>query len=63
MKRYRRRDFCFPLPHTVDEEKKEVLIYIPNGMPTVLAVPGLMKKHYPGYKGFIVSKEFDGGKK
>ena len=47
----------FRLPHVVNEEKKEVWVYIPSGFPTTLAVPHLMKIHYPGYKSCLCNRE------
>tara|TARA_B100000287_G_scaffold185130_1_gene175073 strand:+ start:394 stop:627 length:234 start_codon:yes stop_codon:yes gene_type:complete len=47
----------FRFPHVVNEEKKEVWIYIASGFPTTLAVPHLIKIHYPGYKGCLCNRE------
>ena len=47
----------FRFPHIVNEEKKEVWIYIASGFPTTLAVPHLMKIHYPGYKSCLCNRE------
>ena len=47
----------FRFPHIVNEEKKEVFVYIASGFPSTLAIPHLMKIHYPGYKSCICSKE------
>ena len=50
-------DLNFRFPHVVKEEKKEVWIYIESGFPSTYAVPILMKRHYPGYKGCICNRE------
>ena len=47
----------FRFPHVVDEEKKEVWVYIASGFPTTLAVPHLMKINYPGYKSNLCNRE------
>ena len=47
----------FRFPHIVNEEKMEVWIYIASGFPTILAVPHLMKIHYPGYKSCLCNRE------
>ena len=47
----------FRFPHVVNEEKKEVWVYIASGFPTTLAVPQLMKIHYPNYKSCLCNRE------
>ncbi len=47
----------FRFPHFVNEEKKEVWIYIASGFPTTLAVQHLMKIHYPGYKSCLCNRD------
>ena len=47
----------FRFPHFIDEEKKEVWIYIASGFPSTLAVPHLMKIHYPHYKSCLCNRE------
>ena len=47
----------FRFPHVVNEEKKEVWVYISSGFPTTLALPHLMKIHYPGYKSCLCNRE------
>ena len=47
----------FRFPHIVMEDKKEVWVYIASGYPTVLAVPILMKRHYPDYKSCLCNRE------
>ena len=39
------------------EDKKEVWVYIASGFPTTLAVPILMKRHYPEYKSCLCNRE------
>ena len=50
-------DSNFRFPHVVNEEKKEVWVYIASGFPTTLAVAPLMKIHYPDYKSCLCNKE------
>ena len=52
-----RQKTSFRFPHIVNEEKKEVWVYIVSGFPTTLAVPHLMKIHYPGYKSCLCNRE------
>ena len=52
-----RQKTSFRFPHIVNEEKKEVWVYIASGFPTTLAVPHLMKIHYPGYKSCLCNRE------
>ena len=47
----------FFLPHIVLEEKKQVWIYVENGLPTTLAIRPLMKQFYPNYESCICNKE------
>ena len=47
----------FRFPHVVNEEEKEVWVYIASGFPATLAVPNLMKIHYPGYKSCLCNRE------
>ena len=47
----------FRFPHFVNEEKKEVWVYIASGFPSTLAVPHLMKIHYPDYKSCLCNRE------
>ena len=47
----------FRFPHFVNEEKKEVWIYVASGSPTTLAVQHLMKIHYPGYKSCLCNRD------
>ncbi len=47
----------FRFPHHVNEEKKEVWVFVASGFPSTLAVPYLMKIHYPGYKSCLCNKE------
>ena len=47
----------FRFPHVVDEEKKEVWVYIESGFPTTLAVGPLMEIHYPEYRSCLCNKE------
>ena len=48
----------FPWEHFVDEESKTVYVHIPGGYPTTLALPRLIAKHFPSYKGSIASANF-----
>ena len=52
-----RQETNFRFPHFVIEEKKEVWVYIASGFPSTLAVPHLMKIHYPGYKSCLCNRE------
>ena len=47
----------FLLPHIVLEEKKQVWIYVENGLPTTLAIRALMKQFYLTYESCICNKE------
>ena len=47
----------FRFPHFIKEDKKEVWIYIESGYPSTLAIPHLMKIHFPGYKSCLCNKE------
>ena len=47
----------FRFPHVVNEDKMEVWVYIASGFPATLAVPHLMKIHYPGYKSCLCNRE------
>ena len=44
-------------PHRVDHETKEVFVYVESGYPTVLGVPYVVAKTYPGYTAKLVSKD------
>ena len=44
-------------PHKVDHDKKEVQVYVASGYPTVMAVPIIVEKLYPGYKATLVGKD------
>ena len=48
----------FPWEHYVDEESKTVYVHIPGGYPTTLALPILIERHFPNYKGSIASLSF-----
>ena len=52
-----RQNGSFRFPHVINEEKREVWVYIASGFPTTLAVPHLMEIHYPGYKSCLCNKE------
>ncbi len=42
-------------PYVIVDEDKKVLFYIPNGFPTTLIIPSLMKKYFPeGYRAIVV---------
>ncbi len=46
------------LSHTADNDKKEVYFYIPNGMPSTLAIPSIMKQHYPeDYRALVIKSK------
>ena len=47
----------FRFPHFINEEKKEVWVYIASGFPSTLAVSHLMKIHYPDYKSCLCNRE------
>jgi hypothetical protein len=47
----------FPLEHVVKCDTKEVWITCDSSF-TAMALPNLVKKYYPGYKGHIASKEY-----
>ena len=47
----------FRFPQNVNEETKEVWVYIESGFPTTLAVGPLMEIHYPEYKSCLCNKE------
>ena len=48
----------FPWEHYVDEENKTVYVSIPGGYPTTLALPIVIKRHFPDYKGSICTSNF-----
>ena len=41
----------------MDHDKKEVQVYVESGYPTVMAVPIIVEKLYPGYKSTLVGKD------
>jgi len=47
----------FRFPHFIKEDKKEVWIYIESGYPSTLAIPHLMKIHFPEYKSCLCNRE------
>ena len=49
-------------PTVVLDDKKEVIFYIPNGYPTTLAIPNLMKSFPDDYRG-VVTRNPDAFKK
>jgi hypothetical protein len=53
----KRQKTSFRFPHVVNEEEKEVWVFIASGFPSTLAVPHLMKIHYPGYKSCLCNRE------
>ena len=52
-----KQNTSFRFPHIVNEENKEVWVYIASGFPSTLAVSPLMKIHYPGYKSCLCNKK------
>lgn len=44
-------------PHKVDHDTKEVYVYVESGWPTVMGVPHVVSKAYPGYTTKLVSKD------
>ena len=55
-RRYRKPSFRFP--HIVNEETKEVFVYVVSGYPTVLAIPNLVSRNYPNYSHHLCSKGY-----
>jgi len=46
----------FPFPHYVDEATETVYFSIGDGgYPIAMAIPTLLQRHYPGYKGNLCS--------
>ena len=42
-------------PYVVLDKEKKVIFYIPNGMPTTLIIPSMMRQYFPeGYRGLVV---------
>jgi len=41
----------------VNEEKKQVWVYVESGFPTTLAVPILMKRYYPNYETCLCRRQ------
>ncbi len=42
-------------PYVVLDKEKKVMFHIPNGFPTTIIIPSLMRKHFPeGYRGLVV---------
>ena len=54
MKCLTEQDVC-PLRHIVIEEKKEV--WFVGSFPSSMAVPILVNRHFPGYKGCLATEE------
>jgi len=48
----------FPWPYHIDEETKIVSVYVVSGWPSVMIVPKMVQKYFPGYKGEVVSKKY-----
>ena len=46
-------------PHFVLHKSKEVIFYIPNGMPTTMGIPTFLKDlGFPDYKGLVMKSKF-----
>ena len=46
-----------PWPYVVDHEQKLVKVYVESGWPTVLGVPQVIGRKYPGYAIGIVKED------
>ena len=45
-------------PHFVLHKTKEVIFYIPNGMPTTMGIPTFLKDFgFPDYKGLVMKSK------
>ena len=45
-------------PHFVLHKSKEVIFYIPNGMPTTMGIPTFLKDlGFPDYKGLVMKSK------
>jgi hypothetical protein len=47
----------FPFDHVVKYDTKEVWV-VCNSVTTVLGIPSLVQKYYPGYTGHIASSDY-----
>ena len=47
-----------PWPHFVDDEKKEVHVYVESGFPTTMGVPYVVGRFYPEYHAKLCSKDY-----
>ena len=52
------KKISFPWDYFLDEENKEIWVHIPGGYPTTLALPSLIQRHFPGYKGNLCTANF-----
>lgn len=48
----------FPWPYYANDETKEVWVHVPGGYPTVLGLPYVVTKHFPGYTGRLCTENF-----
>ena len=54
MRRSKRYNFI-PFPYVVLDDEKQVLFYMPNPYPSVMALSSIMKEKFPeGYRGVVV---------
>mgnify|MGYP001211028760 FL=1 len=54
MRRSKRYNFI-PFPYVVLDDEKQVLFYMPNPYPSVMALNSIMKEKFPeGYRGLVV---------
>ena len=44
-------------PNFVLHKTKEVIFYIPNGMPTTMGIPTWMKSFPDGYRGLVIKSK------
>ena len=44
-------------PHRVDHENKEVFVYVESGWPTVMGVPLIVRRAYPGYNTILTKSD------
>lgn len=49
---------AFPWDYYVDEPGKTVYVCIPGGYPTTLALPRLIARYFPDYKGSLCTSNF-----
>ena len=47
----------FPWPYVKDDKKKIIYYYVVSGWPSVMAGPKRVAECFPGYEGYLCTKE------